>query len=483
MNLRSFVHAITMAVSLVGTGIAVAQTPTIIAQPQPVTTYTGYQALLSVTVESPGSNPGFQWYLSGVGALPGSFTNVTGATNASLRFSHLALNNSGAYFAIITNSQGAVTSAPVNLVVLPPPIPALNFGEMVNHGDGTVSLPIQYSSAGTETNLAFSVSFNPTVFTNPRFQAEPPGTLPTGPAGVRFGQASEAIATVSDGAADAWGLALTLTEGRVYPAGELTLGRLIWTLTPGRQAQEGRVGFSSSPTTILSQSITNGVVFTPTVNQAPPLLIGRTVTPRLDRQSGLYLQPLTLANPGNGALTNARVTVVALPVDSRTNQIVAYNALTRVGANALVEVGFVPAGASRDFVIEYFVPDHQGWPQDSSGAVLLPELSTSAGLTQSRTVPVAVPLADAAVRVTRQSDLTNAAFTGVLLDFPTRTNRSYYIQYSSQADFSITNNLQLVLPALPGTGSTVQWIDNGPPKTTSFPNTTTSRFYRVLEVR
>lgn len=483
MNLRSFVHAITMAVSWVGTGIAVAQAPTIIAQPQPVTTYTGYPALLSVTVESPGSNPGFQWYLNGVGALPGSFTNVTGATNASLRFSHLTLNNSGAYFAIITNPQGAVTSAPVNLVVLPTPIPALNFGEIVDHGDGTASIPIHYSSAGTETNLAFSVTFDPTVFAEPRFQAEAPGPLPMGPDGVRFGQAADAIATVADGTAGAFGVTLTLTEGRVYPAGELTLGRLIWTLTPGRQAQEGRVGFSPSPIAVLSQSITNGLVFTPIVKQAPPLLIGRTVTPRLDRQSGLYLQPLTLANPGNADLTNALVTVVTLPVDSRTNQIVAYNALNRVGANALIEVGLVPAGTTRDFIIEYFVPDHQGWPLDSAGAVLLPGLSTSPGLPQSRTVPVAVPLADAAVRVTRQSDLANAAFTGVLLDFPTRTDRSYYIQYSSQADFSITNGLRLVLPPLPGTGSTVQWIDNGPPKTTSLPNTTTSRFYRVLEVR
>jgi hypothetical protein len=58
-------------------------------------------------------------------------------------------------------------------------------------------------------------------------------------------------------------------------------------------------------------------------------------------------------------------------------------------------------------------------------------------------------------------------------------NRLYYVQYSSNVNALATNPLT-ALPAVRGTGSRVQWIDNGPPKTVSPPASGT-RFYRVLE--
>jgi hypothetical protein len=61
-----------------------------------------------------------------------------------------------------------------------------------------------------------------------------------------------------------------------------------------------------------------------------------------------------------------------------------------------------------------------------------------------------------------------------LIDFSTISNRTYYIQYTS--DFEVWKT---ATPSILGTGSRMQWIDNGPPKTESSP-ANGARFYRVL---
>ena len=464
-------------------GSASAQAPTLVASPDPITTYIGYNAHLAVTVDSPGAVPSFQWYLNGVGTLPGSFANVSGSTNATLAFTNLTLNNSGGYFAIISNPAGSVTSAPVNLIMLSPPLPALQFGELTRRGNGTVSLPVSYASGGTETNISFSVTYAPAAFSAPHF--EPADAVPQlePPTGVRFGQPSDALLQVNEDPTSAVGTSLSLDGGRVYAAGNQFLGYLVWNVLAGHQPAEGGIAFTNAPTPLQTRSVTNGVVRDLLTSPAPPVLSGRDNVPRLDRQSGLYLQLLSLANPGNADLTNAQINVVSLPVDAHTNQVTAYNALGRLGANATVAVGTVRAGSSLNLTLEYFVPDHQGWPVDAAGQPILPVLTTGSVLTFTRTTPPAVILNQNTVRITRPSDIPNAGFTGVLLDFPTLINRNYYIQYSSQSDFTQTNGIRVVLPSVPGTGSTVQWVDNGPPKTESPPSAASARFYRILEVR
>jgi hypothetical protein len=75
---------------------------------------------------------------------------------------------------------------------------------------------------------------------------------------------------------------------------------------------------------------------------------------------------------------------------------------------------------------------------------------------------------------------------GVLLEFPTLNTFSYYVRYTDTlADFSAqtTNDIAILtaVPAFRGNGRTVQWLDNGPPRTVSAPST--NRFYRILEFR
>ena len=63
----------------------------------------------------------------------------------------------------------------------------------------------------------------------------------------------------------------------------------------------------------------------------------------------------------------------------------------------------------------------------------------------------------------------------VRVEFTTMSNRVYYLQYS--ADLA---SWRTALPALTGTGRDVQWLDTGPPKTESLPQSVTNRFYRIL---
>jgi hypothetical protein len=62
-----------------------------------------------------------------------------------------------------------------------------------------------------------------------------------------------------------------------------------------------------------------------------------------------------------------------------------------------------------------------------------------------------------------------------LLEFSTATNRVYYVQYSSDL-----SQWKTAVPAIAGTGTRVQWIDNGLPQTESSPATTDKRFYRLI---
>ena len=62
-----------------------------------------------------------------------------------------------------------------------------------------------------------------------------------------------------------------------------------------------------------------------------------------------------------------------------------------------------------------------------------------------------------------------------LLEFSTVTGRVYYVQYRSNLV-----QWKTALPAIEGTGTRVQWIDNGLPKTESAPASTSRRFYRLI---
>jgi len=65
------------------------------------------------------------------------------------------------------------------------------------------------------------------------------------------------------------------------------------------------------------------------------------------------------------------------------------------------------------------------------------------------------------------------------VEFLTQAGKHYYIQYADTLS-SLATNAQTVSPVIVGTGGSVQWIDDGPPKTISIPMSVSSRVYRVI---
>jgi hypothetical protein len=116
-------------------------------------------------------------------------------------------------------------------------------------------------------------------------------------------------------------------------------------------------------------------------------------------------------------------------------------------------------GQSVNLQIEYSVPDRRTLPNPAfQTEVVSPDPSFEPGGTRVTSV--------------RQVALTNGL---ILVEFSSIAGRIYYVQYSGDM-----RQWQTALPALIGTGTRVQWVDTGPPKTESLPSSEPSRFYRVI---
>src|ERR1043166_2235412 len=85
-----------------------ATVPAITVQPQPRTVVEGTNYTFSVTAT--GSVPlAYQWRRDGL--------NLSGKTSASLPLVNITTNDAGVYSVVVTNIEGAVTSAPARLTV------------------------------------------------------------------------------------------------------------------------------------------------------------------------------------------------------------------------------------------------------------------------------------------------------------------------------------------------------------------------------
>ncbi|HTI98396.1 MAG TPA: LamG-like jellyroll fold domain-containing protein, partial [Dongiaceae bacterium] len=95
---------------------------TITTQPQSVTNTVPATAA-TFTAAAMGVGPlGWQWYFSTNG-LPGTYTLLSGKTSATLTLAAVLQTNSvGSYYAVVTNSSGAVTSSVARLTIFRAPV-------------------------------------------------------------------------------------------------------------------------------------------------------------------------------------------------------------------------------------------------------------------------------------------------------------------------------------------------------------------------
>jgi hypothetical protein len=191
-----------------------------------------------------------------------------------------------------------------------------------------------------------------------------------------------------------------------------------------------------------------------TVLDLPPMMVVSPV--RFNPQSGLFEVTVRISNPTTTTFPAVRVLVYGLASNAQV-----YNASgTNNGVPFVQSRAEVPPGESTDLVIEFYAPDRVA-PEPT----LVPQV----------VLPITPPNPVGNFqRITRQVRLADATF---LIEWDSVAGRTYYVQYSHDLARWMS-----VTPGLTGSGTKMQWIDNGPPKTDSRPSETPYRFFRVLYV-
>lgn len=451
--------------------------PAIIQQPANAIASTNEDISFSVTTT--GSPSSFQWLFNGA--------PLNLQTNASLLLTNLALTESGTFAVIVSNAAGTATSSNAVLSVQTNIARRLGTGRIVQI-DSKVGVPITFRSNGRESSISFSLNYAVDVYSNPEFSAGNPN----------------AVVTVDTTHPGSIGIALTLPNRQTFPAGYQSAGLIRFDLTAGRDSLEAGLSFSTVPIPIAAAN-TNGQILNLSANVLPQM-IPATAAPILNPQSGLFEHRLAVSNPGSTTMTNIDILALNPGVDLASNAITFFNAqgtqtnlpygdpLIGIPCNcplpggaagldeylicgnsncsidysstnstfSFSQLNNLLPGESRTISIEYYVIDHRTAPAPQYSVFLTDPFT--------RVLPGTVLTT---LSIDRSLYLSNA----FLVEFPTVLGKQYYIQYAPAPAGFATG--QIVFPPVIGTGSRVQWIDNGPPKTIS-PPVNGSRFYRVL---
>jgi uncharacterized repeat protein (TIGR03803 family) len=196
-----------------------------------------------------------------------------------------------------------------------------------------------------------------------------------------------------------------------------------------------------------------GEVFIPA-----PLVTVNTPETSLNRQTGLREQSLKIANDTTATVPATRLLIRGLPPGMTVAN------ASRTIANdtwvVLVQRPMTPF-SSFELMLEYA-------SNDRLPAAFTPEITVEVVLEPP---PDDAPAAAGSFALERILRLPEG---NLLLEFSSEPDRHYAIEYSDDGTRWKSS------PAIvPSTGSRTQWIDRGPPRTTSPPATQSSRFYRV----
>jgi len=201
--------------------------------------------------------------------------------------------------------------------------------------------------------------------------------------------------------------------------------------------------------------ISTSAPVTVSVLSAPPMSIGPV---QYDPQTDIFKQKVRFTNPTYSSFDAVRVYVSNL---TNSPAITVCNASGQTNGIPYVQTqGPVMPGSFVDLIIEYCSP-LRVTPNPVLQAQLVPPSTTASfvGVQQ---------------HINRGLMLANHTF---LVEFLSASDRIYAIQYSSDLV-----NWKSALPAITGTGTWIQWIDNGQPKTESSPDSVDHRFYRLIEL-
>ena len=189
------------------------------------------------------------------------------------------------------------------------------------------------------------------------------------------------------------------------------------------------------------------------------LVVSLVSTQIFDRQVTLMEQSVLLSNTGTSNLASVRVVVSGL-----TNSLA--NAVgTNDGKPFVVYGGTLSTNQSVNLLLQFY-PNRKPFP-----------------FTNSQLRAYGVPAYDLAPPAALGTPVSVAEILqlpssgGMLLQFPSFTNRTYMVIYSDDVTFS---NTFVAQPPVLSQANWAEWIDYGPPTTLSHPTNTPARFYRVF---
>ena len=471
---------------------AAARLPVILRPPISQGAYAGDTVNLWVVALSPPADPTatltFQW-LAGTNQTPiasGTY-NSTNASLFQLVLTNVATGYSGPFRVAVSAGTNTVVSEPAQLSVVAGMPSSLRLGTVslsTNAGaqpSRRYSFPVIFSATGPDRGVGVTWNYDSTVVRDMEFIAvsdTPTNTVVrtlSSPGRFSFLYTLPPDSLVGFSANQQIG-ELVLTTGVDFsPAHALAAARWMPDFYPSSTNSASVRPFPSLPTgsdRALGTNLADLVTFPLNILMTPQVIPSGSVT--LNRQTGYFEQEAQVVNLRPDALADVLLIVTGLTNDTRGVPVSLASSVGPVGTppSPSVFVGPMDAFAVRRLTFEYYASD--GRPN----SIGTPGYVTEFALDSTIQTPIG---RRSLVPVTYKPVLSG----GVLLEFPTLTNFSYYIRYSdSLSDFSAQDNTNSVIrtarPAFLGNGRKVQWLDNGLPRTE---NTPTNRFYRVLEFR
>jgi len=290
------------------------------------------------------------------------------------------------------------------------------------------------------------------------------------------------ITVLNNGPSDASGVTLNLTEvlpdgasvesinpasgasfeDSVWTVGDIAVGSsssIIYyfnvpeTVTGGLDLLSNEASIASVNELLLNPTDDSRVISTDVVSPSSADLAAGAIS--LDLQTALFKQVITITNNNPGALPAFRILVSGMP-----EGVTIHNAQGEFGGNSyLLYNQMLESGESIDLVAEYYQLDASGGFEPVFKIELLdPVENQNTGEGVDTGPPKFLPNGD------------------LLIEFAAQIGGVYTVQYSKNGD-SWTN----VVPDVISGGTRMQWIDNGPPKTSSHPAGENLRLYRVIQ--
>ena len=417
--------------------LTVLDPPVIVVQPVSVNTLAGETVAFTV-VATGRPTLRYQWCKNGV--------DIPGATSTTLTVTNVSAADVAAYCVKVTNSDGSVTSVNATLSLSLRTLKVVTT-QTTNLTAGTaISVPVALLAEGGENRVLGSVAYdtNKLAFVSV--------TTPVG----------ATLATTNSTTQGRIGFDLTLPPLQTFTAGSNAVLFLNFTVAAGVTQSVAGVMLQGEPVT--NQVLNASGTPLPCYFLSGAVVFKDLTAYVLRSQTGATEESLPILNPAGSvsAVTFLRISFFDLRVDSLGNAIYLINA---TGTNngipyILIPTTVAPAGTF-GLNVEYYVSDRITSPR--------PRLVVEVVTGGYPTAPAGTILAP---------DRTEFHLGRFKLDFLSIAGKTYYIQYSPGA----LGPWETSFPGIAGTGGRLQWVDTGPPRTTSLPTAAGTRFYRLLQV-